>query len=88
MDKYIIESSHDAKDCLHILDLILAQGYLTHYEWGCKDGVHIGWAIVEAESREKALLTVPSLIRDKARAVKLNKFTDEDVQTLHNEEDN
>jgi len=68
---------------LHILDLILAQGYLTHYDWGCKDGVHIGWAIVEADSREEALLSVPSLIRSKARAVKLNKFTTEEVQSLH-----
>ena len=68
---------------MHILDLILAQGYLTHYDWGCKDGVHIGWAIVEADSREEALLSVPSLIRSKARAVKLNKFTTEEVQSLH-----
>jgi len=87
MDKYIIESVHEAKDCINILKLILAQGYLTHYEWGCKDGVHIGWAVVEAESREEALMTVPSLIRNKARAVKLNKFSDEEVQSLHNEQD-
>ena len=83
MERYLIESNHTGEDCLHILDLILAQGYLTHYDWGCKDGVHIGWAIVEADSREEALLSVPSLIRSKARAEKLNKFTTEEVQSLH-----
>ncbi|MCI0450681.1 MAG: hypothetical protein L0Y79_13045 [Chlorobi bacterium] len=84
MDRYLIESTHTDEVCIHILDLILAQGYLTHYDWGCKDGVHMGWAIVEADSKEEAILTVPSLIRNKARVIKLNKFTPEDVKCLHN----
>ncbi len=85
MDKYLVESDHSTEDCLLILDMVQAQGYLTHYEWGCKDGVHIGWAIVEAESKEEAMLSVPSLIRNKARVVKLNKFTPGDLVLLHEE---
>ncbi len=87
MDRYLIESDHSAEDCLHILDLVLAQGYLAHYDWGCHDGVHVGWAIIEADSREEAMLSVPTIIRKKARAVKLNKFTPEDLQLLHKKED-
>jgi hypothetical protein len=83
MDRYLIISDHSNEDCLHILDLVQAQGYLHHYDWGCKDGVHVGWAIVEAENREEALLSVPTIIRNKARAVRLNKFTEEDLQNLH-----
>lgn len=85
MNKYLIESDHSNEDCLHILDLVQAQGYLTHYEWGCNDGVHIGWAILEADSKEEALLSVPPLIRNKARVIKLNKFSDKDLQNIHKE---
>jgi hypothetical protein len=85
MDRYLIISDHSNEDCLHILDLVQAQGYLHHYDWGCKDGVHVGWVIIEAENKEEALLSVPPLIRNKARAVRLNKFTDEDLLNLHGE---
>ncbi len=85
MDRYLIESDHSSEDCIHILDLVLAQGYLAHYDWGCRDGVHVGWAIIEADSREEAMLSVPTIIRNKARAVKLNKFTPEDLQEVHRE---
>jgi hypothetical protein len=88
MDRYLIISDHSSEDCLHILDLVQAQGYLHHYDWGCKDGVHVGWAIVEAESHETAILTVPTIIRNKARAVRLNKFTEEDLKNLHREKKN
>jgi hypothetical protein len=85
MERYIIISDHSNEDCLHILDLVQAQGYLHHYDWGCKDGVHVGWVIIEAENREEALLSVPPIIRNKARAVRLNKFTEDDLKNLHRE---
>jgi hypothetical protein len=87
MDRYLIISDHSGKDCLHIIEQVQAQGYLHHYDWGCKDGVHTGWVIIEAENREEALLSVPPLIRNKARAIRLNKFTAEDILTLHRETD-
>ncbi|HVO73155.1 MAG TPA: hypothetical protein VMT35_03965 [Ignavibacteriaceae bacterium] len=83
MDRYLIETTHTKEDCLHVLDLILAHGFITHYDWGCDDGVHTGWAIVEADSRSEALLSVPPLIRNKARAVKIRKFSPEIIQSFH-----
>lgn len=84
MNRYLVETEHSAEDCLHILDLVLASGYITHYDWGCETGNHTGWVIVEAESEEEALLSVPSIVRNKARAVKLNKFTPENIKSFHN----
>ena len=84
MDRYLIETSHTAEDCVHVLDQVLSHGYITHYDWGCLDGVHMGWVIIEAESHAEALLSVPPLIRNKARAIKLNKFSPEEIQCLHN----
>ena len=52
--------------------------YLTHAEWGCSDGVHKAWMIVETETREQAALIVPPFMRGEARVIQLSKFfTDE-----------
>jgi hypothetical protein len=83
MDRYIVESMHTKEDCLHVLDLIVAQGHITHFDWGCESGVHSGWVIVEADSEEEALLSVPSMIRNRAHAVRLTKFTPEIIKSFH-----
>jgi hypothetical protein len=83
MDRYLIETPHTHDECLGLLDQILATGYLHNFDWGCEDGDHTGWAIIEAESQEQAMLAVPAVVRPRARVVKLNRFTDEDVQRLH-----
>lgn len=85
MDRYLIETPHTDEECLGLLEQILAAGYLHNFDWGCTDGDHTGWAIVEAENLEQAKLAVPTMVRAKARVVRLNKFTDEDVQRLHAE---
>mgnify|MGYP006969353332 CR=1 FL=1 len=60
MDRYMIESFHDRDDCLHVLDEFVVYGHITHFEWGCENGMCKGWAVVEADSSEEALLSVPS----------------------------
>ena len=79
----MVESTHTDEDCLHVLDLVVAHGHITHYDWGCESGVHTGWVIVEADSEDEALLSVPAMIRNKARAVKLTKFTPQIIQSFH-----
>jgi hypothetical protein len=66
-----------------VLKQTLAAGYLTHFYWGCKSGQHCGWAIIEADSEKEALMVVPSLVRNKARVVKLIKFDPDEVRSLH-----
>jgi len=34
--------------------------YITHFDWGSKDGEHCGWTIIEAENAKQALMVVPS----------------------------
>jgi hypothetical protein len=85
MNKYLIESNHTAEECVHVLDLVVAHGYITHYDWGCEAGVHSGWVIIEAESEEEAMLSVPTAMRPKARVVKLNKFTPQMIEEFHKE---
>jgi hypothetical protein len=82
MDRYLIETPHTDQDCHQLIAQMLATGYLHNFEWGCKSGVHSGWAILEAESEAQARLAVPPLVRNKARVIKLNRFDDE-TGSLH-----
>ncbi len=74
MNRYIIESAHPIEKCDQAINDLFAAGYLHHFEWGCKDNDHTGWAIVEAESLEEARQIVPWYLRDRARIVRLVKF--------------
>lgn len=85
MNRYMVETSHNREDCLHILDEFVIHGHITHFDWGCESGVCTGWAVVEAESEEQALYSVPALIRKKARVIKLSKFSPEKIQEFHDE---
>jgi len=77
MDRYIIISEHTAEDCRLAVKHFRQYhaGFLTHFEWGCYDNDHHAYAILEAESHEQALLSVPPLFREKAKAIKLTYFT-------------
>ena len=90
MPRYLIEVEHDATgdSCKNVVRTFLDTGshYLTHAEWGCSDGVHKAWMIVETETREQAALIVPPFMRGEARVIQLSKFfTDEmgDILTSH-----
>jgi hypothetical protein len=87
MDRYLIETPHTKANCLMLLDALNARGYLHHFDWGCRTGVHTGWAIIEAENDAQARLSVPPLVRDLARIVRLNKFSEEEVAAMHEPDD-
>ena len=83
MDRYLVSLTHTDEDCIRALKAIEAVGMITHFDWGCKDGDHTGWVTIEAESKSQAMMVVPPLLRDKAHAVRLVKFSPQDVQSMH-----
>ncbi len=87
MNRYLIESPHPAPDCGHVMELLTAMGNITHYDWGCESGIHKGWIVLEAESEEEALLSVPAFVRHEARVVRLNKFSPEKFEKMHSSND-
>ena len=84
MPRYIIQAEHVPEECLRLLDSILHAGahYLTNTEWGCMDGVHTAWIIVEAEGHDEARLMVPPAFRNQTLLVELNRFTPEQLREL------
>ena len=83
MNRYLVESTHTAEDCHHAIEQFIIHGHIINFDWGCEVGVHTGWAIVEAENEAQALMTVPSRLRSKARAIRLCKYTPEMIQAKH-----
>ena len=88
MEKFLIEVPHegDQASCARTVQDFLASGshFVTNAEWGCKDGDHKAWLIIEIESREAALRILPASYKAKAKITKINKFTRKDMEeTIH-----
>ena len=86
MARFLIEVPHkaDVGACARAVRIFLQTGshFLTHADWGCKDGVHKAWIIVEVENKEQARTILPPAYRPQAQIVKLNEFTMEDMDEL------
>jgi hypothetical protein len=85
MERFLIETSHKEGVCLNLIGLLNAQGYLRQFDWGCLNGVHIGWAVIEAGSESEARLAIPPLVRGQARIVKVVKFDAATFASTHKE---
>jgi hypothetical protein len=86
MAKFLIEVPHseDTLACARVVQVFLSKGshFLTQVDWGCMDGIHSAWMIVEAASKEEARLVVPPPFRSQAKIVGLNKFTPEQIEVV------
>lgn len=78
MPRFLIEIKHEPEEvpCARVVKHFLTSGshFLTNADWGCRDGDHSAWMIVEVENKEQARLTIPVPFRAGARIVGLNYF--------------
>jgi hypothetical protein len=86
MAKFIVEVSHspDKIECLRTIQIFLSSGshFLTHADWGCLDGEHKAWFVMEVDSKEEALRVVPSFYWKDTKITKLSKFNLTEVENL------
>ncbi len=86
MSKFLVEVYHSPEriECLRTVQIFLSSGshFLTHADWGCLDGEHKAWFILEVESKEEALQIVPSYYRRNTKITKLTKFNLQEVESL------
>jgi hypothetical protein len=82
--RFLIEVSHDSDtvECARVVHLFLSTGshFLTNAEWGCQDGVHSAWIIVEVPDKNAASMILPPAYRSRARIVKLTRFRIENIE--------
>jgi len=75
----LIKLPHEAKtmSCARAVEAFLQTGshFLTHADWGCQDGDHRAWVILEVGTREEARNIIPPLFQAQAKIVQLNAYT-------------
>lgn len=86
MPRFMIEVPHEAGKiaCARAVKILLQTGshYLTHADWGCRDGVHKAWIVVETESKDAARGVLPPAYRSVAMVTQLNTFSLAEVDDL------
>jgi len=86
MARFFIEVPHEEEQvaCARAVEIFLKTGshFLTHADWGCMDGEHKAWIIVEVDSKDEARFILPPAYRAQARIVELNKFTLKEIEAI------
>lgn len=86
MARFLIEVQHEEEEvaCARVVEIFLKTGshFVTHTDWGCMDGEHKAWLIVEVDTKEEARTILPPAFRSHARIVGLNKFTMEQIDEI------
>ena len=86
MAKFLIEVPHDSSEaaCTNAVRIFYETGshFLTNADWGCKDGDHCAWLVVEVDNKQQARQILPSAFRHIARIVRLNKWTRKEMDEL------
>jgi len=79
MAKFLIEVPHEGTKaaCMRAIQLFKETGshFLSHAEWGCTDGEHKAWMIVEIDNKDAAKRILPSALRNKAKITLLHQFS-------------
>jgi hypothetical protein len=86
MPRFLVEIHHsdDHDGCVRALDAIMKFGshFVPRAEFGCSDGVHVGWMIVDVDSREEAHRLVPPQYRTDARVVQLRTWSRDEIEAM------
>jgi hypothetical protein len=86
MEKFLIEVPHEPEKiaCARVVEVFLKTGshFLSNADWGCTDGDHKAWIIVEVDSKDEARFILPPAFRAQAKIVRLNKFTIEEIDEI------
>jgi hypothetical protein len=86
MSQFLIEVPHEEEvvSCAKAVRILMSTGshFLTNALFGCSDGVHKAWVIVEVDSKEEAISILPPEYRAAATIVQLNKFTLEEIENI------
>lgn len=77
MERYLIEVPHssDKYECLKAMQVFLKTGshFLANADWGCSDGEHKAWFIIDVEKRDEARMIIPPVFRNQAKITLLRK---------------
>ena len=86
MPRFLIEVPHEpeVRACAQVVQVFLTSGshFLTNADWGCLDGDHSAWIVVDVDTKEEARSIVPPAFRRQAKVVGLNSFSMELIDSI------
>ena len=86
MTRFLIEVPHEAETvaCAKVVQVFLSSGshFLTHADWGCLDGDHRAWIIVDVATRDEARAVLPPAFRSQAKVIGLNSFSMDQIDMI------
>ena len=86
MARFLIEVLHEEERvaCARVVEIFLKTGshFLSRADWGCMDGEHKAWIIVDVENKDEARSILPPAFRSQAKIVQLNYFTMEVIDEI------
>jgi hypothetical protein len=86
MARFLIEAPHDAETaaCARVVKAFLTSGshFVTHADWGCMDGDHRAWIIVDVENKDEARGIIPPTIRASSKIIALNYFALDHIEEI------
>jgi len=84
MARFLIEVPHgeDHEACEQAIHIFLNTGshFLSNADWGCEDGEHKAWFMLDIDSKEQARNILPPAYRRQAKIIKLVKFSTENPE--------
>jgi hypothetical protein len=86
MPRFLLEVPHepDVLACARVVETFLKTGshFLTNADWGCLDGDHTAWLIVDVDTKDEARGILPPQFRHTARVVGLNRFSLDEIGAI------
>ena len=86
MGKFLIEVPHEEEvvACARVIEIFLKTGshFVTNADWGCRDGEHKAWILVDVDNKEEARRILPPAFRSQAKIVSLCKFSMEEIDDI------
>jgi hypothetical protein len=77
MATFAIKAVHDAghEDSRRMRDCLGRAGvhFLTHAKWGCSEGDHSAWLLVEADCEDDVRLMVPPVLRRSSTVIRISE---------------
>jgi hypothetical protein len=84
MAKFLIEVPHDATEqaCVAAVKIFYETGshFLANADWGCHDGDHKAWMLVDVDTKDQARTIVTAAFRSEAKITELHRFTKEEIE--------
>lgn len=82
MAKFMIEMPHTKEQCMSMMGKMAMEDapLLKEAWWGCMDGNHTGWVMVDAASKDEAAMKVPEQMRGEAKVTEIMQFSAEELK--------